>query len=82
MNGVRSKGIFTTLRAVMLWLVVTPAAGQAQKQPSATAGSYLDRGVASVAKGELDRAIADFDAAIAFDPSLAVPTTIAAAPAT
>src|SRR5215475_1275639 len=48
------------------------SSARAQSSRAATAASYLDRGAAWISKGELDRAIADFDLAIASDPTLAV----------
>jgi tetratricopeptide (TPR) repeat protein len=47
------------------------AAGQAQSSRAATAASYLDRGNSWAVRGELDRAIADYDLAIASDPTSA-----------
>src|SRR5215467_604823 len=53
---------------LVLWLVTT---GTAQTSPRAMANSYLDRGNAFAAQGKWERAIADFDLAIAFDPKFA-----------
>lgn len=55
----------------LLLFVSTALIAQAQTSRADTAASYLDRGKAWAAKGELERAIADFDLAIASDPSLA-----------
>src|SRR5215471_700270 len=44
------------------------ASATAGAQISHSAASYLSRGNASYTKGDLDAAIADYDAAIAFDP--------------
>ncbi len=41
--------------------------GVAKDLPSRTAVSYLQRGIEFYLKGELDRAIADYNIAIAFD---------------
>ena len=48
------------------------AAAHAQPSRTASAASYLSRGNDWLAKGELDRAIADYDLAIAFDSRVAV----------
>src|SRR5215510_4810717 len=45
---------------------------QAQTSRAASAASYLERGNSWLEKGELDRAIADYDLAIAFDSRVAV----------
>src|SRR5215468_5590598 len=50
----------------ILWLV-TAAPVQAQNSRAYSAASYLERGNAWMAKGEIERAIADYDLAIAFD---------------
>src|SRR5262245_52168436 len=53
------------------WL--TPAmASQAQTSRAASAASYLERGNQWLAKGEWERAIVDYDLAIAFDSRVAV----------
>src|SRR5215468_3808355 len=48
----------------ILWLV-TAAPVQAQNSRAYSAASYLERGNAWMAKGEIERAIADYDLAIA-----------------
>ena len=59
---------FIILQSIFCCLATT----RAQNSRAATAASYLERGAAWVSKGELDRAIADFDLAIASDPTLAL----------
>src|SRR5215510_7518227 len=45
--------------------------GFAKDPPSPSAASYLHRGSEYYAKGELDRAIADYNIALTFDPNYA-----------
>src|SRR5262245_30240215 len=52
---------------LLLWLIATAAYGQAQTSRASSAASYLERGNSWMAKGEIERAIADYDLAIAFD---------------
>ena len=61
------------MRYLWLWVIVFVLAESAQTQGSreATAASYLDRGNSWATKGELDRAIADFNLALQFDPRFA-----------
>jgi len=56
------------LLVVTLLLLVCATA---HAQASGSARSYLDRANERYSKGDLDGAIADFDIAITFDPSLA-----------
>src|SRR5215470_2787352 len=55
--------------AGILLLMLIPQVCQAQTSPMAQ--SYLSRGNERFAKGDLDGAISDFAAALAFDPRLA-----------
>ena len=55
------------LIVTLLVLFCAPAQGQASR----SARSYFDRANERYSKGDLDGAIADFDVAITFDPSLA-----------
>src|SRR5262245_52133479 len=57
---------------VLLWLVMAAANVEAQTSRASSASSYLERGNQWLAKGELDRAIADYDLAIAFDACAAI----------
>src|SRR5262245_39704066 len=50
---------------------VTASLCQAQNARSVSAASYVKRGVESFAKGEWDRALADYNIAITFDPNFA-----------
>src|SRR5262245_7314941 len=56
------------LSAILL-LVLVASATQAQTSRAASASAYIDRGNEGMAKGEWERAAADYDLAIAFDPS-------------
>ena len=51
--------------------VPATALGQAPGSLEATAASYVDRGNSSFAKGEMDRAIVDFNLALEFNPRYA-----------
>ncbi len=68
-----SKSIWLTLAifTTVIFLLIIPVSAHAQVTHRASAASYLERGNAWAAKGEWERAIADFDLAIAFDPSFA-----------
>ena len=55
----------------LLLILSLSVINQAQSSREATASSYLERGIASLAKGEKARASADFDLAITSDPQLA-----------
>src|SRR5262245_48213345 len=52
---------------VLFCLLCLTTFARAQTSRAASAASYLERGNEWLAKGELDRAIADYDLAIAFD---------------
>lgn len=54
------------------WLAPAFVSAQAPTSRMASAASYLERGNEWLAKGELDRTIADYDLAIAFDARVAV----------
>src|SRR5262245_63356294 len=66
------RGIVLTTFIFLQSIVCWSAHAQAQNSRAATAASYLDRAAGWLSKGELDRAIADFDLAIASDPTIAV----------
>jgi Tfp pilus assembly protein PilF len=51
----------------LLRLVTAAANVQAQNSRASSAASYLERGASWMANGEIERAIADYDLAIAFD---------------
>src|SRR5215475_13756898 len=51
----------------ILWLATAAANVLAQNSRASSAASYLERGASWLAKGEIERAIADYDLAIAFD---------------
>src|SRR5262245_26131700 len=51
----------------LLWFLTATAIAQPQTSRASSAASYLERGNQWMAKGEWDRAIADYDLAIAFD---------------
>ena len=53
---------------ILLFLIFNLPVVQAQTSRAESAQSYCNRGNAWLAKGELDRAIADYDLAIVFDP--------------
>ncbi len=57
---------------ILFLLVSTALIAQAQTSRAATAASYLERGNEWMTKGELDRAIADYSLAIAFDSQSAI----------
>jgi tetratricopeptide (TPR) repeat protein len=57
---------FSWLAVLLVFLAASLV--QAQTSRSASAISYYNRGNTWYAKGELDRAIADYDLAIVFDP--------------
>ncbi len=62
----RSKG--STLLMAILMLSVAPIF---QAQAPRSAAMYYNRGNERYKKGDMDGAIADFDAALIFDPKLA-----------
>ncbi len=53
------------------WLAPPPASAQSSGSRASSAASYLQRGNEWLARGELDRAIADYDLAIVFDARVA-----------
>jgi len=68
-----SQRILTTSIICLLTMCSLSLAEVETQNPQAdTAASYLERGNEWMAKGELDRAIADYDLAIAFDARIAV----------
>src|SRR5262249_56347614 len=52
----------------ILWLVTAAANVLAQNSRASSAASYLERGNSWMAKGEIERAIADYDLPIPFHP--------------
>src|SRR5436190_1400003 len=52
---------------IVLLILSAASAAQTQTSRAASAASYLERGNEWMLKGELERAIADYDLAIAFD---------------
>jgi len=63
-----SQRILTTSIICLLTICsLSQAVVQAQNSRAATAASYLERGNEWMANGEWDRAIDDYDLAIAFD---------------
>jgi tetratricopeptide (TPR) repeat protein len=65
----RKRILTTSIKFLLTICSLTLAVAQAQNLQAATAASYLDRGNAWFARGEYERAQADFDLAIATDPS-------------
>ena len=63
--------LFFQLAIFQLTWLLSPTTAEAQTSRTSTANSYLDRGNSWFLKGELERAIADFDLAIGTDPHLA-----------
>ena len=57
---------------ILFLFISTALIAQAQPSRTVSAASYLERGNQWLAKGELDRAIADYDLAIAFDARVAI----------
>ncbi|HEU0179055.1 MAG TPA: tetratricopeptide repeat protein, partial [Blastocatellia bacterium] len=63
----------TSRALIFLLCILTSAANvQAQTSRASSAASYLERGNEWLEKGELDRDIADYDLAIAFDARAAI----------
>lgn len=58
--------------SIFCWLATVRVAAQAQNLRATTSSSYVERGNEWHAKGEYERALADFDLAIASDPSNAI----------
>ena len=71
MNRAKEFLAFVFLTPSLLAFVWVAAAlpVQAQNLRAATASSYIERGNEWLAKGEYERALADYDLAIATDPS-------------
>jgi tetratricopeptide (TPR) repeat protein len=61
---------FIVFQSVLCWLSLA-AVAQPLTSRSATASAYIDRGNVWISNGEYERAIADYDLAIASDPSYA-----------
>ena len=55
----------------ILLVVLLAAASLSQAQPVRSAAAYYNRGNERYKKGDLDGAIADYDAALIFEPRLA-----------
>ena len=54
--------------SICCWLSLATAAAQPLTSRSGMASAYIERGAALFAKGDYERALADFDLAIASDP--------------
>src|SRR5262245_9114009 len=65
-------GLMSSITWVLFCLLCLAPLARAQTSRAASAASYLERGNAWLAKAEWDRAIADYDIAIAFDARAAV----------
>jgi hypothetical protein len=61
-------GTSLILRLVVCLIAFSAADAKPQGKPADSAASYVKRGNSWFAKGDLDRAIADYDIAIAFEP--------------
>jgi len=70
MNRNRSLARGVIFLTILCWFTPSPTA-QPLTSLSATAASYIERGNAWAAKGEWERALTDYDLAIATDPSAA-----------
>src|SRR5262249_15520061 len=70
-KNMRSQRMVLSL-SLLLWLQIVAAIAQAQTSRAASAVSYIERGASWMEKGEIDRAIADYDIAIAFDAQSSV----------
>jgi len=68
MNRKSRLTTFIIFHSILCWLSLA-AAAQPLTSRSATANSYLERGNVWFAKGDLERAIADYGLAIASDPN-------------
>src|SRR5262245_44310962 len=68
MNRKSRPTTFIIFHSILCWLSLA-AAAQPLTSRSATANSYLERGNVWFAKGDLERAIADYGLAIASDPN-------------
>ena len=73
--GTEGRKTSTLVLVVFLLLIaaLTAASAEAQVTPArtATASSYVDRGHTWAKKGEWDRAVADFNLALDFNPDYA-----------
>src|SRR5262249_40625745 len=70
-NAMCSNGTWCVL-TILVCSIALGASAQAQNTRTTSAASYLERGNQSFARDELDRAIADYDLAIAFEPGAPV----------
>src|SRR5215470_9033916 len=68
----RRRLILRLIGFALFLLVIASPASQAQPSRGASAADYLERGNEWMAKGDFDRAIADYGFAIAFDSRSAV----------
>jgi tetratricopeptide (TPR) repeat protein len=59
---------FIIFQSICCWLSPAIAVAQPLISRSVTASAYIERGAARFAKGEYERALADFDLAIGADP--------------
>ena len=55
-------------QSIFCWLSLATAMAQPLTSRSVTASAYIERGAAWIAKGDYERALADFDLAVASDP--------------
>src|SRR5262245_34912178 len=69
--NLQNSSVILLIFALTLCWVAPETAAQSQASRAASAASYLERGNSWMAKGEVDRAIADYDLAIAFDSRVA-----------
>ena len=66
---IRARAIF---RLLLIPLACATVSAQPQPSRTASANSYLERGNGWMKQGELERAITDYDLAVATDPRLAL----------
>ena len=60
-----------TSKIVVGLILLSPALARAQVAPQESAASYIKRGTSWFEAGDFERALTDFDMAIAFDPKAA-----------
>ncbi len=64
----KKRKLIIIFQSICCWLSLATAAAQPLTSRSGMADAYVGRGNAWIAKGEYERALADFDLAIASDP--------------